>query len=70
MVEMAIGKYPIPPPSPSDLASIFGTNAIEEHMEAARNGRALAGIFIKTIHVYFLEGLRNSTWNSLYQFTK
>ncbi|XP_062603168.1 dual specificity mitogen-activated protein kinase kinase 1-like isoform X3 [Saccostrea cucullata] len=43
LVEMAIGRYPIPPPSPEDLASIFGENAMAEHMEAAKTGKPLKG---------------------------
>ena len=43
LVEMAIGKYPIPPPSQEELDAIFGTNAMSEHTEAARTGRHLAG---------------------------
>ena len=46
LVEMAIGKYPIPPPTPEDLAAIFGPNAIEEHMEAAKTGKALSGMIL------------------------
>ena len=43
LVEMAIGKYPIPPPTPDELAAIFGSNAHEEHMEAAKTGKPLIG---------------------------
>ena len=43
MVEMAIGRYPVPPPDPNDLSSIFGDNVMEEHMDAARTGKALKG---------------------------
>lgn len=43
MVEMAIGRYPVPPPDAKDLASIFGENVMEEHMEAARTGKPLKG---------------------------
>ena len=43
LVEMAIGRYPVPPPDPKDLSSIFGENVMEEHMEAARTGKALKG---------------------------
>ena len=43
LVEMAIGRYPVPPPDPKDLSSIFGDNVMEEHMEAARTGKALKG---------------------------
>ena len=42
-MELAIGKYPIPPPTPDELASIFGDNAIEDHMEAAKSGKPLTG---------------------------
>ncbi|XP_076443732.1 dual specificity mitogen-activated protein kinase kinase 1-like isoform X2 [Babylonia areolata] len=41
MVEMAIGRYPVPPPDPKDLSSIFGDDVMEEHMDAARTGKAL-----------------------------
>ncbi|XP_005089386.1 dual specificity mitogen-activated protein kinase kinase 1 isoform X2 [Aplysia californica] len=41
LVEMSIGRYPVPPPEARDLASIFGDNANEEHMEAAMTGRPL-----------------------------
>lgn len=43
LVEMAIGRYPIPPPDPKDLAELFGENVMEEHLEAARTGRTLKG---------------------------
>ena len=43
LVELAIGKYPIPPPTPDEAAAIFGPNALEEHMEAAKTGKALRG---------------------------
>lgn len=43
LVEMAIGRYPIPPPDPHDLNSIFGANVMEEHLEAARTGKFLKG---------------------------
>ncbi|XP_048734918.1 dual specificity mitogen-activated protein kinase kinase 1-like isoform X2 [Ostrea edulis] len=43
LVEMAIGRYPIPPPSPEDLGSIFGEEAMAEHLEAARTGKPLKG---------------------------
>nr|UCK81528.1 dual specificity mitogen-activated protein kinase kinase 1 [Arenicola marina] len=43
MVEMAIGKYPIPPPTHEELASIFGENALEEHLSAAKTGNPLQG---------------------------
>lgn len=48
LVELAIGKYPIPPPSQEDLDRIFGENALEEHMEAARVGRPLKGNRLST----------------------
>lgn len=41
LVEMAIGRYPIPPPDPEHLESIFGDNCMEEHMEAAMTGKPL-----------------------------
>lgn len=43
LVEMAIGKYPIPPPSQDELDAIFGDNAMDEHLEAARTGKHLTG---------------------------
>ncbi|KAL3866772.1 hypothetical protein ACJMK2_044045 [Sinanodonta woodiana] len=43
LVEMAIGRYPIPPPDPKDLASIFGESVIEEHLEASKTGKTLKG---------------------------
>ncbi|XP_041372356.1 dual specificity mitogen-activated protein kinase kinase 1-like isoform X2 [Gigantopelta aegis] len=43
LIEMSIGRYPIPPPDPNDLSSIFGENCMEEHIEAARTGRHLQG---------------------------
>lgn len=43
IVEMAIGRYPIPPPEPKDLASIFGDKAMEEHLEATKSGKSLMG---------------------------
>lgn len=46
LVEMAIGRYPIPPPDPKDLAELFGENVMEEHLEAARTGRTLKGLIL------------------------
>ncbi|XP_064609755.1 dual specificity mitogen-activated protein kinase kinase 1-like isoform X2 [Liolophura sinensis] len=45
LVELAIGRYPIPPPEPDDLQSIFedGCNTLEDHMEAAKTGKLLKG---------------------------
>ncbi|KAK3780255.1 hypothetical protein RRG08_047244 [Elysia crispata] len=43
LVEMSIGRYPVPPPEMKDLANIFGENASEEHMEAALSGKPLKG---------------------------
>lgn len=43
LVEMAIGKYPIPPPTADELESIFGANAIQDHMAAAKSGKSLTG---------------------------
>lgn len=43
LVEMAIGRYPIPPPDPNDLNSIFGANVMEEHLDAAKTGKPLKG---------------------------
>ena len=46
LVEMAIGRYPIPPPDPNDLNSIFGANVMEEHLDAARTGKPLKGLVL------------------------
>jgi len=43
LVEMAIGKFPIPPPTKEELAGIFAENAAEEHLSAAMNGIPLKG---------------------------
>ena len=43
LVEMAIGRYPIPPPDPRDLDGMFADNVMEEHREAARTGKPLKG---------------------------
>ena len=43
LVEMAIGRYPIPAPVDDELAQTFGPNAIAEHMDAAKNARPLPG---------------------------
>ena len=51
LVEMAIGKYPIPPPSEQELAGIFGSNAMEEHMIAAKTGRPLPGLYMLYISI-------------------
>ena len=59
MVEMSIGRYPVPPPEPRDLDSIFGENATEEHIDAAQTGKPLKGrdfytdIFIKFIEIKY-----------------
>lgn len=45
LVEMAIGRYPIPPPDPKDLDNTFGENVMEEHWDAARTGKPLKGLF-------------------------
>jgi len=43
LVELAIGKYPIPPPTTQEMALIFSDNPVEEHMNAAKNGTPLPG---------------------------
>jgi len=43
LVELSLGRYPIPLPQPDELRQIFGPNALEEHMEAAKTGRSLQG---------------------------
>ena len=59
IVEMAIGRYPIPPPDSKDLASIFGDKAMEEHLEATKTGKPLIGKIyynhlILCIFIFFL----------------
>jgi len=44
LVELAIGKYPIPPPTTQEMAQVFSDNAVEEHMNAAKHGTPLPGI--------------------------
>ena len=46
LVEMAIGKYPIPPPTFEEMTDIFGSNALADHVDAAKTGRFLRGIVI------------------------
>lgn len=53
LVEMAIGRYPIPPPEPKDLASIFGDDSMKEHLDASQSGRALKGYLPCFFCVYF-----------------
>lgn len=43
LVELAIGRYPIPPPEDKDLHAIFSDDATEEHMTAAKTGMKLKG---------------------------
>ncbi|CAG5119368.1 unnamed protein product [Candidula unifasciata] len=43
LVEMSIGRYPVPPPEARDLATIFGENASDEHLETAVTGKAQKG---------------------------
>ena len=43
LVELAVGRYPIPQPSDSELQMIFGTNALQDHLEAAKTGKRLCG---------------------------
>jgi len=49
LVELAIGKYPIPPPTMQEMAMIFSDNAAEEHMNAAKNGTPLPGTEVTII---------------------
>jgi len=51
LVELAIGKYPIPPPTAQEMALIFSDNAMEEHINAAKNGMPLPGNGIHVIDV-------------------
>jgi mitogen-activated protein kinase kinase 1 len=41
LVEMAIGKYPIPPLRPAELSSIFGSTTLKDQLEASKTGRPL-----------------------------
>jgi len=43
LVELSLGRYPIPPPQPDELRQIFGPDALQEHMEAAETGGSLRG---------------------------
>ena len=43
LVEMAIGKFPIPFPPAEELEIIFGNTARDDHMRAAREGVQLTG---------------------------
>jgi hypothetical protein len=43
LVELAIGRYPIPPPEDKDLVAIFSDDATAEHMIAAKTGMKLKG---------------------------
>lgn len=56
LVEMSIGRYPVPPPEPRDLATIFGENASEEHLEASMTGKPLKGqllwIVLNSVVIY------------------
>lgn len=44
LVELAVGRYPIPQPDDSELQLIFGPNALQDHMEAAKTGKRLCGV--------------------------
>ena len=44
LIEMATGRYPIPPPEPKDYLAVFSTAFEEnmaEHLSASREGRPL-----------------------------
>lgn len=41
LVEMAIGKYPIPPPKQAELERIFGNTTLKDQLEAAKMGKPL-----------------------------
>lgn len=43
LVEMAIGKYPIPPPKQAELERIFGNTTLKDQLEAAKLGKPLQG---------------------------
>lgn len=47
LVEMAIGKYPIPPPRQAELERIFGNTTLKDQLEAAKMGKPLPGIFLQ-----------------------
>ncbi|XP_013381692.1 dual specificity mitogen-activated protein kinase kinase 1 isoform X2 [Lingula anatina] len=44
LVEMAIGRYPIPPPDPKDVKALFSDDVAMEHLNAARTGIPLPGL--------------------------
>ena len=43
LVELSLGRYPIPQPTEAELSVIFGPNALQDHMEAAKTGKRLCG---------------------------
>jgi len=43
LVELSLGRYPIPPPPPEEIRQIFGPDTLREHMEAAKTGQSLRG---------------------------
>jgi len=49
LIEMAIGRYPIPPPDKNDIATIFGNDTLEMHLEACRTGQQLPGIALSLL---------------------
>jgi len=49
LVEMAIGKYPIPPPRQAELERIFGNTTLKDQLEAAKMGKPLPGILLQKI---------------------
>jgi len=49
LVELSLGRYPIPRPQQDELQQIFGPDALHEHMEAAMTGRSLRGGWLLSI---------------------
>ena len=43
LIEMAIGRYPIPPPDKNDIEKIFGQDTLAMHIDAAKTGSQLRG---------------------------
>lgn len=43
LIEMSIGRYPIPPPDKGDVEKIFGQDTLALHIEAAQTGSQLHG---------------------------
>lgn len=44
LLELAIGRYPIPPPPLEDITELFGSDPAQEHLTAARDGLRLPAL--------------------------